>query len=432
MPAADLALGTNFISQLHYWRNEVGRMNEQQLQQLQRQRLTALLQHAISTITYYRSLGVTLSGDPYHDIRQFPVLYKTTIRENFNGLFVGDRSKLISEKSSGSSGVQGEVLMSKKENSAYQAAQTWLWEWNGYRLGEKMMQTGMTLNRGFVKGMKDKLLHTQYVNAYNISYDIAVQQLTNAKQNDTRFLGGYASSLNAYAEIALKAGIDIQFDGVFSWGDKLFDHYKANLKKAFSNPSVTEHYGTTEGFVISGMCREGYHHQLTPQTYLELLDTNGNPVADGELGHVVATRLDAYSFPLIRYYLGDLAIRGAEGTTCACGRKFPILKKIVGRDTDIVSTPSGKYLIVHFFTGIMEHYATIRQFRVVQRQHGAIEIEYIPSPEFEENVLDNIRNIMHERAGEVFPIEWKKVAEIPATPSGKPQIVQNLVVKRTL
>jgi len=217
-----------------------------------------------------------------------------------------------------------------------------------------------------------------------------------------------------------------------SWGDKLFDHYKTNLRKAFGNPSVTEHYGTTEGVVISGMCQEEKHHQLTPQTYLELLDAKGNPVKPGELGYVVVTRLDAYAFPLIRYYLGDLAIRAEETSTCACGRPFPMLTKIVGRDTDIVSTPSGKYLIVHFFTGILEHYPTIQQFRVIQRQEGAIEIEYIPSPGFEENVLEVIRNVMYERAEEIFPIEWKKVAEIPATPSGKPQIVQNLVARRSL
>jgi len=86
-------------------------------------------------------------------------------------------------------------------------------------------------------------------------------------------------------------------------------------------------YGTTEGFVISATCENGNHHQLTPQTYVELLDKNGNEVKAGEIGYVVVTRLDAFSFPLIRYYLGDLAIKADENKKCTCGRAFPMLKK---------------------------------------------------------------------------------------------------------
>jgi phenylacetate-CoA ligase len=432
IPTADAFLGTNFISELKFWRNHIANLSAVELQALQKQKLQSLLQYATTTIPFYKNLGITLTDNPYQNIKHFPILYKQVVKNHFEDLFIEDRAKLVSEKSSGSSGIQGEVLMSKKENTQYQAAQTFLWEWSGFRLGMPFLQTGITPDRGFLKATKDKLFNTQYVNAYNISYGNAVTNLQIAQKRKTLFFGGYASSLNVYAEIAIKAGIQVPLQGVISWGDKLFDHYKANISQAFGTTNIAEQYGTTEGFVIAGTCNHGKLHQLSPQTYLELLDKNGNEVAPGELGYVVVTRLDAYSFPLIRYYLGDLAIKEETSITCPCGKKMPILKKIIGRDTDVIQTPSGKYLVVHFFTGVFEHFPQIKQFRVIQKIVGQIFIEYIAGEGFTLEVLNQLSSKMYERAQENFPIEWQAVSEIPPTASGKPQLVQSLVATRKI
>jgi len=173
-------------------------------------------------------------------------------------------------------------------------------------------------------------------------------------------------------------------------------------------------------------------HLLTPQTYIEILDKDGNEVKAGEIGYVVATRLDAFSFPLIRFYLGDLAIKKNENEKCNCGKHFPMLEKVIGRDTDIVHTPSGKALIVHFFTGIMEHFGQIKQFKVVQRNKNEIEIEYIPDENFELALLEKISETMFGKANERFNIKYLKVNTIAATASGKPQIIQNLIAEKLI
>ena len=46
--------------------------------------------------------------------------------------------------------------------------------------------------------------------------------------------------------------------------------------------------------------------------------------------------------PLIRYRIGDLAVKADPNKKCSCGREFPMLEKIIGRDTDIIYTPKGK------------------------------------------------------------------------------------------
>lgn len=429
-PLGDKVLRTNFIKKLKYWRKIVNNKSAVQLHQMQLDGMNKLLRHSIENIPFYKKLNVQLSGDPYKDIKQFPVIYKNIIKENISDMYLGDKSRMIIEKSSGSSGIQGEVYMTLDENIGYMAIQTYLWEWGGYKLGKPLLQTGITPNRTGIKKMKDLALRTMYVPAFNLSHDVTKANLLEAKRKGCTYFAGYASSLNVYAQVAMEEGIDIKFDGVISWGDKLFDSYKNNIRKAFGNPTFAEVYGTTEGFMIAGLCSEGNHHILTPHIYLELLDKNGNEVKPGELGYVVVTRLDAYSFPLIRYYLGDMAIKQDETATCKCGRHFPLLQKIVGRDTDIVHTPKGKALIVHFFTYVFEHEPAIQQFRVIQKQADHLEIEYIPGKGFTPEVLNKISATICEKAEEVFPIKFVEVKVIPATASGKPQLVRNTLIKK--
>src|SRR5690606_1855071 len=116
----------------------------------------------------------------------------------------------------------------------------------------------------------------------------------------------------------------------------------------------------------------------TPSSYLELLDDDDRPVPDGEIARVVVTKLDGYAMPLIRYDTGDLAIKLPRHLYPNIRRfNFPLLQKVIGRNTDIINTPEGKNLIVHTFTGIFEFYEEIKQFRVIQREIAKIEIEFI-------------------------------------------------------
>jgi len=425
----DWLLGTNFIGELRQWRRWQN-WDADQIKKLQINRLHYLLNNIANHNPYYRQFQVEENPDPVAQLKQYPLLYKKDIKSNLDNIVTGDRSKLVCEKSSGSSGIQGEVYMSRKEAYASIAIQTFMWEWSGYRLGDNLLQSGITPNRNLIKTVKDFLLNTHYQSAFYITPDTISQALLKYKRKKA-FFGGYASGLYAYAQVAREKGLnDISFKSVISWGDKMFPHYRQLIEEQF-HCKVFDTYGCTEGIMIAGQCEHGSYHILSPHVYLELLDANGNEVAPGELGYVVVTRLDAYAMPLIRYYLGDLAVKAPEDKTCACGRPFPILEQIIGRDTDIVRTPSGKQLIVHFFTGIFEHIPAIRQFKVVQTELASITIEYIPDTLlFSENILKEVSSIIHEKLGEPFPVHYKKVDFIPPTPSGKPQIIQSTVAHK--
>ena len=426
LPAGDIALGTAYMKQLKDWR-KIEKLSSDELQANQKNSLQKLLAHATENVPFYKNLGIESNDDVYKLIRDFPIMTKNVIKDNMDQLVIKDKNSLVKLSSSGSSGIQGEVYMEKKNQSMQLAVQTLWWEWSGYRLGNSLIQTGITPDRGKVKALKDKLLHTRYVSAYNLDKEEILNILKESQKKPIDHFMGYASSLFVFASIAREYGInDIHFKSVVSWGDKMFPHFRTLIEKQFST-TVYDTYGCSEGFMIAGECEQHNYHIMMPMVYLELLDNQGNEVAPGEPGMVVVTRLDNYAMPLIRYYLGDIAVAEDPGKTCSCGRHFPLLKQVIGRDTDIIKTRSEKYMVVHAFTGIFEHITEIKQFRVIQKNLDGIEIEFIRDEGFGNQVLELIKSQIDSYLKEDFPVIFIEVDQILPTPSGKPQIIQSFL-----
>lgn len=427
LPLGDRVLRSEFMSTLRQART-MQHLPATELDRLQRERLAGLLRHATTAVPHYRDMDIRPDEDPFTWLRSFPILTKATLQEESSRLVVGDTRDLIASHSSGSSGFQSVVYMTPAESSRSQAYQTLLWEWAGFRLGQPLLQTGMTPDRGVVKRAKDALLRTTYVEAFGVSDDIAARVLRSSAARRSRHFGGYASSLYVFARAAARRGIDdVTFDSVISWGDKMFPEYRALIESTFRT-KVFDTYGSTEGLVIAGQRDLPLYYVLSPHVVVELLDEAGQPVRPGDVGRVVATRLDARAMPLVRYDLGDLAVEGVRRDDAELA--LPVLERIIGRDTDIVETPSGRHLIVHTFTGIFEFFDAIEQFRVVQRKSTGIEIEYIPRPGFSTQVTDDVEARLREVIDEPFDIAFIEVSEIPVTPSGKPQIVASLLDRR--
>jgi phenylacetate-CoA ligase len=89
-------------------------------------------------------------------------------------------------------------------------------------------------------------------------------------------------------------------------------------------------YGVTE--LANSLCEcdagaGGHLHD--EQLYIEVLDDDGKPVADGEMGEVVATTFGVEAMPLIRYRTGDCAAMFSG--PCLCGRKTQRIGPVVGR-----------------------------------------------------------------------------------------------------
>ena len=426
-PLSDIILGLSINKELKSIR-AIQWYSKEELINLQYSKLKNILSHSEKNIPYYseifKNIKFYANGDPLEELRKLPYLTKKIIKNNLPDKILDNKRRIYTkEKTSGSSGHQGVYYLDKLAYSKVIAIQSLWWEWSGFRFGDKVLQTGMTTKRGFIKSIKDWLLRVNYTQAFLMDEKTIKNNLLPLQNKKTYFMG-YASSLYTYAQYAEKQNIhELEFEAVISWGDKMFSHYRSLIEKVF-HTTVYDTYGAAEGLMIAAECENHTYHIMTPHVLVEILDKDGKEVEEGEIGEVFITSLTNYLMPLIRYKIGDLAMKSSANEECPCGRKLPMLEKIIGRDTDIVYTSKGKALIVHFFTGILEHVHEIKQFQVYQKNEGSeIEVKYRKGDHFHSAVLEVVKSEMYKKAKEEFPIVFTEVDKINPSPSGKPQIV---------
>lgn len=427
LPFLDLIVGSKYMMFLKQWR-KIDTYSEEQLNDFQESKLAELLEFSSKNVPYYKELNISKTADTKTWLSSFPILSKDDLRDNLDSLLTEPKKNLVKIISSGSSGLRTVVYMNQLDISSLRAGNTHWWEWGGYQIGGSLLQTGITTKRNLFKRIKDVIFNVTYINAFALT-DTQLEKIRNGlSKGNQKYVLGYASSLNVIAEYALKNEFVIHLDTVISLGDKLFNHYKSNIEKAF-HCSVFETYGSSEGFLIASQYDLDYLYINTPQVYLEVLDDNNIPVKDGEIGHVVVTRLDNRAMPLIRYRLGDLCIKlPKDKYPKNRAFKYPLLEKVVGRDSELIRLPDGKKLVVHSFTGVFEHIKEIKQFKIIQRNINGFEIEYIVDKGFTQETLDIIVLKLQEFIKDSeFKITFSKVNEIKPTKSGKPQIIQSFL-----
>ncbi|HNQ74291.1 MAG TPA: AMP-binding protein [Verrucomicrobiota bacterium] len=182
---------------------------------------------------------------------------------------------------------------------------------------------------------------------------------------------GVPSFLRLVAETAQAQGMDLRAASVrklICIGEPIRDtRWQLNRSGALLanawNAGVFATYGVTE--LANSLCeceagRGGHLHD--EQLHLEILDDAGQPVADGEIGEVVATTWGVEGMPLLRYRTGDCAALFRE--PCACGRTTPRLGPIVGRRQHKLKV-KGVSLYPATLTAILEQVPGVETFVVL-------------------------------------------------------------------
>jgi len=425
LPLSDIFRGRSVYTKYQKL-NEMQWWTKEQLEEHQNIQLQNTVRYAFEKVPYYNKIFKDRNLVPSDikctdDIIKLPVLNKKLIKTaGTSNIVYGDPKTYIKETTSGSSGEQGTFYLSLDAQSFSYAAELLFFNWGRYELGQTVLQTGMTLKRGFEKKIKDMLFRCKYVSAFNLTDNELHKIVCVIKKKKIEFIIGYASSLYCIADYMHRNQIKIKIRSAISLGDMLFDQYRKVIEEVFLC-KVTDTYGSCEGFMIAGQCLNQEYHICMPLNYVEILDKDGNPSPIGEMGRVVLTRLDLNPMPLIRYEIGDIATLSKEHK-CECGRGFTTMEKILGRDTDIVVTPKGHKLIVHFFTAIFEHETSISQFQVIQNEPDKISIKIIADIGFSNAVTDKIKLKIAEKCDDI-KVEFEEVSDIPTTKAGKRRFV---------
>lgn len=432
LPAGDWLLGQKMIERLRFL--EAAQWWEPERLAAHRNRaLMSLMKTAYQEVPFYRDLMDTAGLSPGDftspsDLSRLPIVTKTMLRSAYpHGTTRQTSCRSYEASSSGSTGANFFVTTDTETEGWYRASFLLACEWAGWRIGDPHMQTGMTLTRSRGRWLKDFILRCHYVSAYDLRDSHLDRSLEILDRNNLQHLWGYPGSLYYLAQRAIKRGWNRPLRSIITWGDNLYPHYRSTIESAFHR-RVTDTYGCAEGIQVSAQCGHlNTYHLHALDVIVECLDDAGNRVPHGQPGNLILTRLHPGPMPLIRYQVGDVGTLG--GDWCECGRGFDVMKSIEGRDTDVVLTPSGNRLIVHFFTGVLEHFAEIESFQVIQETLGAINLRLAPVGDLPKETEQQILMRLREKGAADLNIQVEIVDRIPLPKSGKRRFIISKISK---
>jgi phenylacetate-CoA ligase len=427
LPAGDLAFGQGLMARLRFL-EQAQWWDPERLAAYRDRALNSLLKVAYSEVPFYRDL-LDRAGVTPDDIRRpgdlcsLPVVTKTLLRAGYPHLTTRSTGRKTHEAcSSGSTGTNFRVKEDSETAGLHRASFLLALGWAGWRLGDPHLQAGITPERSLDRRLKDSFLRCHYVSARDLSDASLDKALDVLESHNIQHLFGFPGSLYCLAQRARQRGWNRPLRSMVTWGDNLYPHYRRIIQQTFA-AHVFDTYGCGEGIQMSAQCgRSNTYHIHTPDVVVECADDSGRPVAAGQLGQLLLTRLHPGPMPLIRYQIGDVGVMG-NGRLCECGRGYDIMESIQGRDTDIVMTPSGNHLVVHFFTGILEHFPEIESFQVVQEEIESIVLRIVPTREFGGGTAAKIVAALHDKGARDLRIDVDVVPEIPLAPSAKRRFV---------
>lgn len=428
LPAWDAVSGQEMMARLKRL-EEAQWWDRDTLHKARDEALKSLIRTAYREVPFYQRLIVRADVEPAEilkpaDLQRLPVVTKDMLRRGFPDLTTRETGfKTHTAHTSGSTGKNFRVIEDSYTRGWWRASFVLALEWAGWSMGEPHLQTGMSVERGLVKTFKDLLLRCHYVSAYDLSDAHLDAMLAVLHEHKIKHVWGYPGSLYYLAKRAREVGWNQPLDSAVTWGDNLFPHYRSAIASAFQT-EVYDTYGCAEGIQVAAQCEYKNYHVHTLDVVVEYVDDEGYPVPSDETGRLLLTRLHPGAMPLIRYAVGDIGVAG-DDQQCECGRTFDLMACIQGRDTDVITTPSGNRLIVHFFTGILEYFPEIDSFQVVQDDPSEILLRLVPSSGYTSAVGARVVRTLKDRGAGDLEIHVDLVDGIPLPPTGKRRFVIN-------
>jgi phenylacetate-CoA ligase len=164
------------------------------------------------------------------------------------------------------------------------------------------------------------------------------QQVAALQRHNPQELHGYPSALALLAVEQLEGRLDIAPSFISTSSEVRTPEMQRLIEEAWGVKPF-DVLGVTEAGIMAADCpAHAGLHVFEDQTAAEVLDDDGEPTADGELGRLVITPLHLKTLPLIRYDTGDLVRATTE--PCECGRPYMRLLEIQGRADDILHLPA--------------------------------------------------------------------------------------------
>ena len=339
--------------------------------------------------SFYRDLVGKETCENWLDL---PVLTKKDLQKPLKERL----SKGYSEKSvfiNKTSGSSGDPFVFAKDKEAH--AITWAsiihrFGWYGVDFNSSYQARFYGIPLDFIgyrkERLKDFLSKRFRFPIFDLSDKVLDGVFNHFKTKKFDYINGYTSSIVLFGKYLQARNIILTdicptLKVCMVTSEMLFEDDKILLEKHLGIPIVNE-YGASELDLIAFQSRSvgtKDEWQVNSETlFVEILDEKNQPVAYGIEGKIVITSLYNKAHPFIRYEIGDVGILDEKSTL-----KKPILKKLIGRTSDIAILPSGKKspgLTFYYVTkSIIEDNGNVKEFIIRQTKLDTFEIDYVSS-----------------------------------------------------
>jgi phenylacetate-CoA ligase len=292
-------------------------------------------------------------------------------------------------------------------------------------MGDKYVKISMNARSSKIKQIQDMVNRCRYLSSTQLnasSFEAMAEQII---KFDPKFLRGYPIPLFFLSEVISKkyggySGQSLQ--GINTTGSTLHDDVRKKIEETF-HAKIFDSYSCEGGANFSECPTCGAYHPSEEYAISEFIADSysaGDP--DYPLRHIT-TDLTNYASPFIRYDTQDYVVLDDESKQNSCPRPYIHVKQIKGRDSDVLVTPKGKYLIVENFVAYFEFVPQVDLIQVIQDKIDHIDINMVVNKSFNDAVYKSIHDYWLKYIGDNMKIDINVVDSIKLTSTGKRRTV---------
>lgn len=406
----------------------------QQLAEFQFAELRNILGHANENCPWYRhhwlAQGISPS-DIYNldDFRRLPPLTKDDIYQHSEQMLATNYcDRVYSHNTGGSTGVPLKFYASRESYEWRLAVSMRGYSWAGCEDGDRQFYVWgqpigtPPLKRRLKSKWHNAVLRRRVFSSFKFSKPGISDCVNQINAFRARTVVGYTNALCLLAQHILDSNTPVVYPrAIITAAEGVNSVQRELIQRAFSAP-VFASYGSREFMLIAMECE--HHHGLhlsADNLLVEVVNPDGTPTGEGEIGEILVTDLHNYAMPFIRYRIGDMGVLTKQ--TCPCGRGLPMLERVEGRVLDVIRTPDGRIVPGEFFPHLMKEFTAVRKFQVVQKELNRLQIKLVLQPSEYQEQLQTMQTEIRRVLGSNLIVEIECVSEIPLTASGKFRVI---------
>lgn len=386
--------------------------------------LADILAFAKANTAFYSQI----QGDKLSD---FPVINKQTIMGAYPDFIVpvdkipGQKGPVHIQKTSGSTGTPFEVYQDTRCRTRRIATIKACNELIGFHSFERLMHLRSIKHfwdfPGDTKWMPE--LEILYADNANLTDEKASRIVDAINEYKIKYVRGYMTTLDTITRYAAEHNIPLVTKPTFiSGGEILLESFRERV--IAMGCKVISQYANEENGVFGQSEINGDSTTMVlnrANCIVEILKMDSDePADDNELGRIVVTDFTNYAMPMIRYDVGDVAMRG----DIAANGELLSIKHLAGRKTDLIIRTDGKAIDLWNSFPICIYYSPkIKQWQFIQKDATTYLLKICPSDDTVRADEPTFIQSMKDVLGQDADITIEYLDEIPVLSSGKRKVI---------